>query len=60
MSTDVILDETANFIMENEEHLNLAFRVEEVMPRVRETLIREVLDGIKRSFSEGDCEIIKF
>ncbi|MCY4586902.1 MAG: hypothetical protein OXB98_12765 [Bryobacterales bacterium] len=60
MSTDVILDETANFIMENEEHLNLAFRVEEAMPRVRETLIREVLDGIKRRFSEGDCEIIEF
>lgn len=59
MSNEIILDETANFIMENEEHLNLAFRVEEAMPRVRETLIRKVLDGIKGHFPEGDWEIFE-
>ena len=59
MSNDVILDATVKFIMEDVEHLNLAFRVEEAMPHVRETLVREVLDGIKRHFSEGDWEIFE-
>lgn len=59
MSNDVILGATAKFIMENEEHLNLALRVEEALPLVRKKLIRDVLDGIKRRFSEGNCEIFE-
>ena len=43
MSNDVILDTTVKFIMENEEHLNLALQVEEAVPRVREKLLRKVL-----------------
>ena len=57
MSNDVILDATVKFIMEDVEHLNLAFRVEEAMPHVRETLVREVLDDIKEHFSGGEWKI---
>ena len=58
MSNDVILEATVDFIMENEKHLNLAFRVAEAVPRVREKLLRKVLDGIKGHFLVGDWEIL--
>lgn len=51
MTSDITCDATVKYIIDNEQYLDLAFRVEEAMPIVRQRLFREVLEGIERKFS---------
>lgn len=51
MTSDITCDATVKYIIDNEQHLDLAFRVEEAMPIVRQRLFREILEGIERKFS---------
>ena len=59
MANDVILDETADHIISDQESLALALWVEAAMPRVRERLIRNVLEGVKGRFPAPNCVVIE-
>lgn len=58
MTQDLILNETAGFILENKENLKLAIQIERAMPearkRLRERLIKEVVKALEGRFPEED------
>lgn len=62
MTSDITCDATVKYIIDNEQHLDLAFRVEEAMPIVRKRLIEEVkclvekvVEDVKKEFCKRDC-----
>ena len=52
MTSDVICDATVEYIIGSEQHLDLAFRVEEAMPIVRKRLAEKVVRDVEKRFSD--------
>lgn len=55
MTSDIIA--TVEYIIDSEQHLDLAFRVEEAMPIVRKRLVEEVVKDVKEGFSKKDYRV---
>ena len=62
MTSDVTCDATVEYIIDSEQHLDLAFRVEEAMPIVRrrlvekvKPLVEKVVKDVEKKFSKSDC-----
>ena len=55
MTSDIICDATVEYIIGSEQHVDLAFRVEEAMPIVRKRLVEKVVRDVEEKFSESDC-----
>lgn len=62
MTSDITCDATVEYIIASEQHLDLAFRVEEAMPIVRKRLVEKVkclvekvVKDVEEKFSESDC-----
>ena len=62
MTSDITCDATVEYIIDNEQHLDLAFRVEEAMPIVRKRLVEKVkclaekvVKDVEKKFSKSDC-----
>lgn len=54
MMPDLTSDAIVEYIIRNEQHLDLAFRVEEAMPIVRNRLIEMVMEDVKKGFPKSD------
>ena len=52
MTQDIILDTTVRFIRANESNLQLAFRVEEALPKVRTELISDFFECVEKQLKE--------
>lgn len=55
MTSDIICDATVKYIIDSEQHLDLAFCVERAMPIVRKRLVEKVVKDVEEKFSESDC-----
>lgn len=55
MTSDITCDATVEYIIASEQHLDLAFRVEEAMPIVRKCLVKKVVKDVEEKFSKSDC-----
>ena len=53
MSDDVIANAAMEFITANERHMGLAYKIEEVVPRIREQAVARVLRRVENSLSEA-------
>lgn len=57
MTEDVILNLTADFILDNKSNLELGLQVERAMPHVREQLVRAALKGVEECFPQTEWSI---
>ena len=62
MTSDITCDATVEYIIASEQHLDLAFCVEEAMPIVRKRLVEKVkclvekvVKDVEEKFSKSDC-----
>lgn len=54
MTSDMTCDATVEYIIASEQHLDLAFRVEEAMPIVRKRLIEMVMKDVEKGFTKSE------
>lgn len=56
MTSDIICDATVKYIIDSEQHLDLAFRVEEAMPILRKCLAEKIVRDVEKRFSEDESD----